>query len=317
MQKVAFIINSTISKFASCKKEIELQFDKNAFEIKFFLSERSRHIESLTQTAIKENFEYIILVGGDGTLNEGVNGVLASCKSGSASELKNYNLAQLKDIKIGILPFGSGNDFAKTLGVTQNISDLKQKIITKKHSLIDIGFAKFLNENKKNASRFYINITDVGMGGVIAQKIINKNNAFNADLIYVKAIFSTLLKYKNTKVRYTSDQETWESNIMSLIFANGRFFGSGLGVSPDASLTDGILNIIKLGNITVFDYIYHLKNIKRSKKIKHKEVSYSMAKKLKVEPIDGKDVMIDMDGEFVGYAPLEIECVPLVLNFIF
>lgn len=316
MQKIAFIINSTISKFASRKKDIEKVFQEELFQISFYLSEKSRHIEELTQTAILDVHDYIIFVGGDGTLNEGVNGVLSYCKNKEKNDLSSYDFEQLKHIKVGILPFGSGNDFAKTIHATKSIQELKEKILIGKSKPIDVAYAQFLNEEKKESSRFYINITDVGMGGVVAKKIINKNNAFSADFIYIKSIFSTLLTHKNSKVRYTSEKETWESDIMSLIFANGRFFGSGLGVSPDASITDGVLNIIKLGNINVLDYIYHLKDLKRSKHIKHPEVTYSTAKKLSVEALDGKELLIDMDGEFVGYAPLKIECLSQVLNMI-
>lgn len=317
MQKVAFIINRTISKFNKRKNEISSIFDSSDFETKYFVSERCRHIEDLAQNALSEGFEYLIFVGGDGTINEGINGLMAFFRNNEEHELDSYDLEQVKKIKIGLLPLGSGNDFAKTIQISKDLNQLKENILANKSKLIDIGFSKFLDENLKPTSRFYINITDVGMGGIIAKKIIDKNNAFNADLIYVKAIFTTLLNYKKNKVKYTSDKETWESNIMSLIFANGRFFGSGLGVSPDASIQDGVLNIIKLGNINVFDYIYHLKDLKKSKHIQHKEVSYSTAKNLKVEAIDGSQLLIDMDGEFVGYAPLEIECLPLAMNFIY
>lgn len=317
MQKVAFIINRTISKFVKRKNEIETVFNSTDFETKFFVSEKCRHIENLAQNALSEGFDYLIFVGGDGTINEGLNGVMSFFKNNENEDLSAYNFEHAKKIKIGLLPYGSGNDFAKTIQVSKDINQLKDKILANKTQLVDIGFAQFLDENKKPSSRFYMNITDVGMGGIIAKKIIDKNNSFNADLIYIKAIFTTLLNYKKNKVKFTSDTETWESNIMSLIFANGRFFGSGLGVSPDASIQDGVLNIIKLGNINVFDYIYHLKDLKKSKHIKHKEVSYSTAKKLKVEAIDGSELLIDMDGEFIGQAPLEIECVPLALNFIY
>lgn len=317
MQKVAFLINGTISKFNTRIKEIKNIFDEQEFETEYFISKKSRHIEDLSREALSKGYEYLIFVGGDGTLNEGINGVMSFYKNGNSSELKNYKFEEVSKIKIGLLPLGSGNDFSKTLKISKDIKQLRENILANKFERIDIGFTHFTDVNKKPASRFYMNITDIGMGGIIAKKVINKNKAFSADYIYIKAIITTLLNYKNSKIRYTSDQETWESNTMSVIFANGQFFGSGLGVSPESNLKDGLLNIVKLGDINVFDYIYYLKDLKKSKKIKHKEVSYSTAKKLKVESLGKEELLIDMDGEFIGYTPLQVECVPLAINFIY
>ena len=204
MQKVAFIINRTISKFVKRKNEIETVFNSTDFETKFFVSEKCRHIENLAQNALSEGFDYLIFVGGDGTINEGLNGVMSFFKNNENEDLSAYNFEHAKKIKIGLLPYGSGNDFAKTIQISKDINQLKDKILANKTQLVDIGFAQFLDENKKPSSRFYMNITDVGMGGIIANKIIDKNNAFNADLIYIKAIFTTLLNYKkNKKHHYT------------------------------------------------------------------------------------------------------------------
>ncbi|MGB0885206.1 MAG: diacylglycerol/lipid kinase family protein [Chitinophagales bacterium] len=316
MKRIAFIVNSTISNKDKKVNELKNCFTEPIFTYKFFFSEARRHIETLTKQAIAENFQYIIVVGGDGTVNEGLNGILESVRLSKQNTIQDFDLTKLANIKFGILPSGSGNDFARTIGATKKLDELKTKILNDSFKLCDIGFAQFLNTEKEEDSRFYMNITDVGMGGEIAQRIVDKNNAFNADLFYLKAIFNTLISYKNTKAKFTSDQETWEGNIMSYVFANGRFFGSGLGVAPEASIQDGKLNIIRLGDINVWDYIYHMKDLKQSKLIKHKEVFYSTANKLKIEPLDNKDLMIDMDGEFVGYAPLKIECIAGVINIL-
>ena len=98
MQKVAFIINRTISKFVKRKNEIETVFNSTDFETKFFVSEKCRHIENLAQNALSEGFDYLIFVGGDGTINEGLNGVMSFFKNNENEDLSAYNLKKTKKI---------------------------------------------------------------------------------------------------------------------------------------------------------------------------------------------------------------------------
>ena len=317
MFKIAFIINSTIRKKEKLISEIKTHFNDKNFDFNIFYSEKSRHIENLVTESLLQQFKIIVLVGGDGTLNEGINGALHFAQIEHKLQLNDFDLKKLASIKFALIPHGSGNDFAKTIGLSKNVLRLKQLILEEKTKAIDIGYTQFYDENKNATQRFYINICDVGMGGIIAKKIIDKNNSFHPDWIYIKAIFTTLLRYKNTKMLFENEDKKSSFQAMSLIFANGKFFGSGLGISPDASITDGIIQVIKIGDISVWDYIKQLGNLKKSRFIKHNEVNYSQSKKLKVSPADEQDLLIDMDGEFVGYAPLQIECVPQAINFIY
>lgn len=319
MKLIAFVVNSTIRKVDAKVEKIKTFFDDEKYQLAFYFSEKSRHIEDLTQQAIKDGYRYIIFVGGDGTLNEGINGLLQAVKKSAHTEkeaILNYDLALLQQYKVGILPLGSGNDFAKTIQQTHSVESLKQKIDNENFQTIDIGLMQYENEQRQASTRFFINIADVGIGGVVSKKIVNKNNALNPNWIYLKAIFTTMLSYKNQMVKFQSEKEQWQSKIKSLIFANGIFFGSGLGIAPKAKLNSGHFEIVKMGDISILDYIIHLRSLQKVRLIKHKEVSYSQAKQFSIAPADQQDLPIDMDGEFIGYAPLSVVCVPQAIQFI-
>jgi len=90
--------------------------------------------------------------------------------------------------------------------------------------------------------------------------------------------------------------------------ANGRFFGNGLGIAPEASVTDGKFDIVIIGDITLMDYFKNLGKVKRSEKLIHPKVQYHRLQKVSIQAKEDRSITIDMDGEFIGHAPMTLEC---------
>ena len=139
--KLAFLINGTANGLDKLKKNIETTFKE--YEPKLFISEKAGHITQLAQSAVSRGYDTIIICGGDGTLNEGVNGVIESFKTGFGDTADAYDWEKIAQIKVGVLPSGSGNDFAKTVHVTKEIEYLKNLISQQRSQLIDIGWVSF------------------------------------------------------------------------------------------------------------------------------------------------------------------------------
>lgn len=167
--KLAFLINGNASGFEKLKKNIETTFKE--FEPKLFISEKAGHITQLAQTAAARGYESIIICGGDGTLNEGINGIISNFKTGLSDTPDAYDWEKITQLKIGILPAGSGNDFSKTIHVTKEISYLKNLLVQNRSQLIDVGWVSFFKTEQEPSHRFFINITDVGMGGETVLKL--------------------------------------------------------------------------------------------------------------------------------------------------
>ena len=144
---------------------------------------------------MEEGFTHFIAVGGDGTLNENLNRLIEAYRTENG-----YDWERISQIKIGILPSGSGNDFIKNLGYT-TIDELQSLIAKDSSALVDVGFAEFLNREKQKAERFFINVSDVGIGGEV---VISKERlplVFPGDVNYFIAILSTFLMYKKKPSR--------------------------------------------------------------------------------------------------------------------
>ncbi|HNF50024.1 MAG TPA: acylglycerol kinase family protein, partial [Chitinophagales bacterium] len=157
--KIAFLLNATIRKKEKVIAEVKQTFSKH--EIEFFESEYAGHFFSLPQLILDKGFSILIVIGGDGTLNEVINGLIQACKLSADS----IDWKRIATIKIGVYAAGSGNDFIKTVYKDNQLYSLKKLIENESSQLIDIGYVTFFDPSNNPASRYYMNITDVGMGG--------------------------------------------------------------------------------------------------------------------------------------------------------
>ena len=311
--KIAFLVNSTIRKLTTVRKEIEAAFKDQ--EIKFFLSERAGHIYELAQTAISSGYENIIVVGGDGTLNEGINGIVNNFKTGLGNTTDAFDWEKIKQIKVGVYPAGSGNDFVRTVYKDAHLNTLKKLIQGNRSQLIDVGWVSFYNPEGQASTRFYMNITDVGMGGETVLKKERLPKWFGADLSYFWSITSTVATYDNCNVRAFNESFEWSGKVINMIVANGKYFGNGLGIAPDAEVTDGKFTFVIIGDINLLDYFKNLGTVKKAIKLDHPKVEYHSFEKISIESTDARKISIDMDGEFIGYAPMTLICLQQKINF--
>ncbi len=295
--KISFIVKGLIKKKAKLLEEIKTFFPGS----QVFETSHAGHAVELAANAVKANFTHIIAVGGDGTLSEVVNG-MASTGNDSLPVL-------------GLLSYGTANDFSKTAGLDGSVKQLKELLFKNSVSKIDIGHVKFLGMDRLPAERFFINIGDIGIGGYIVENINKSKKKLGADMTFFLETLKGLFRYKKTKVKCRFNGFEWEGNTLSIVIANGKYFGSGLCISPDSTITDGKFGIVILGNVTVIDYLKNLSKIKRGEKMQHAEVFYKEANEIDIIP-EESSCSIDLDGEFIGYAPATFKIIPARINFL-
>lgn len=297
--KATFIIHGNKRNLPKLQNEIlSTLSDVVDVEIKYTPKEGAKEV---AKEAAQQEKDVIIVCGGDGSINEAINGYLESNAQ--------------KDILFGVLPIGTGNDFVKTLKTANTVSELKKLISKNSFTAVDVFTMTFNNKQKQEASRFYVNIADIGIGGFVAEQLEDSSKVFGSNFTYILAIAKSFISYKKQKIKFTSKEFNWEGPVMSLCMANGQFFGGGLGIAPNASLTDGKLQLAILGDVSIWDYIKNLNNVKKSLHVKHSEVFYKEAVGCKIEALEN-ECPIDMDGEFIGYTPVEVKLYERKVRFI-
>jgi YegS/Rv2252/BmrU family lipid kinase len=312
--KIAFIINGSIKKLHKTISSITKIFKD--FDIKIYTSGDEEHYMQLCKEALDDDCDHIILVGGDGTVNKGINGIINYFALNKNKQPNDYDWYALSKIKVGVYPAGSGNDFVKTIYNDTSLKTLKELIEKQSCQMIDIGWVSFQNFQLQGGIRFFINITDVGIGGETVRKKNNLPKWMGAKFSYFWAITSTVATYKNCNVKAFNDDFLWEGKVINMVVANGKYFGNGLGIAPDAEVADGKFSFVIIGDITLLDYFKHLNTVKKCIKINHPKVSYHSFDKITIESNTSRKITIDMDGELIGTAPMTLQCLPNKLNFL-
>lgn len=251
-------------------------------------------------------FDYLIAVGGDGTLNEMVNGCL---------QVKDKN-PQVSMPIMGVLPQGTANDFVKTMAALGTAEELLELIKSKSHREIDVGKIRCRGENGQMENRYFLNIASLGIGANVVQSVNKSKKYLGANLTFLMAIVRTFLCYKPRILNVKSSNGfEWQGKTIILAVANGRYFGSGICIAPHAKLDDGKFGITLIGDVSVKDFILKFWQLKQGVIIDHAEVIYHEAAFMEVNS-ETPDCAIEADGEFLGYAPLQVEILPRKISFL-
>ena len=284
MIKVSFIVNSTQELTKYVNEVISLAKKSLKIEVTVYNTEYEKHAKVLAEKASHES-DIIIAVGGDGTCNEVVNGI--------------YNTG-IKNIILGILPNGTGNDFSRMLNVLP-AKEFVRKLELKDCIKIDIGEIVF-----QQSKSVFINIADIGFGVKVVE-LMNKQRlvGVKGKLSYATAIIRAFFSYKKIPISISGDNFNYKGNILMVAFCNGNTFGHGIVINPNAKITDGKLDVTIIGNVSLLTYLKYLGKLKKGEKINHPEVKYYQTKTIKINAIPPQQ-QIEADGELFGNSISEI-----------
>ncbi|HEY2747145.1 MAG TPA: diacylglycerol kinase family protein [Polyangia bacterium] len=251
---------------------------------------------AMTRAALEDGAELVVAVGGDGTINEVVNGFFDGDKAIAPAA------------SFGIVPAGTGGDFIKTLGVPRDTFAAASNLKSPARA-IDVGRLKYVDDDGATAVRYFINIASFGIGGMIDRLVNQSSKAFGGKVSFAVATLKAGARYKNATVRLTLDDgAAKEGKIYNVAVANGRYFGGGMKVAPDAALDDGWFDVITLGDFGFSDLIFRGLDIYSGKHLKNPKVTVHRARKIEAVPVDGAaEVLLDVDGEAPGRLPATFE----------
>ncbi len=297
--KVAFIVNSKISKLDN----FQSQFERSNHELKesseCFYTLFPQHATDLAARILE--FDVVVAAGGDGTLHEVINGVLSPTVD-MEGELP----------VIALLPFGTANDFARVRNISTSMDELFNLLQRKSWQSIDVG--EILHTDGPS---WFINIADAGFGGEVVQQMKSGGYFYKklpSKIKFVSAITRSFIRYKKKVCRIIADNFKWEGKLLSVVVANSTTFGSGLEIAPNASITSGTFEIVVIGNISMLEYLRFLPKIRKSEFIIHPEVQYFTSTKIEIKSDHVQHM--EADGELIGSLPCEIICHQGKLRFV-
>ena len=312
--KIAILINGSIRKFQNTLDEIKKGFEN--LEHQIFISNYAGHFKKLCAQALDDDYQCFVFVGGDGSLNEGINGIIKYHQINDSENDIDFDWLAISKINVGVFAAGSGNDFIKSVNLDESLSTLVTNIKNQSSKMVDVGWMRCLDFNDKKTVNFFINVTDVGMGGEVVRRKSKMPQFLSGKLTYFLAITTTIALYKKCHLKAYNNSFQWQGKVLNMIVANAKYFGNSLGIAPDADVTDGQFSLVIVGDVSLFEYFKKLPQLKKCVKLKHLEISYHKVNEIHIDPTDRRTITIDMDGELIGKAPMTLKCLQQKINFI-
>jgi YegS/Rv2252/BmrU family lipid kinase len=267
------------------------------FEVRF--TDKPGSATTLTREALKSGAELVVAMGGDGTINEVVNGFFDGTRAIAPSAA------------FGVLPAGTGGDFVKSLGTSRDIRTAADALRRATARAIDVGRLTFVGNDGSQQIRHFINVASFGIGGLVDKYVNESSKALGGTLSFALATLKAGLDYKNANVRVVIDgAPPREGRIYNIAVANGRYFGGGMMIAPDARIDDGLFDVITLGDFQFTDLLLRGLDVYTGKHLKNPKVTVHRARRVEASATNGEPVLLDVDGEAPGRLPATFEVVP-------
>ena len=257
----------------------------------------------LTRKALEDGTTRIVAVGGDGHLNEVLNGFI-------------QNDVQLNpQATLSFVMSGTGCDFQRSLGISGKWQTAVEKLKDAPIREIDVGKVSYTAADKTKQIRYFDNIASFGLSGAVDHYIDNSRlgNYLGGTMLFLWATIKTVFTHPNQTILYSIDDGPQEEICTRLgLLANGRYFGGAMHAAPQAELDDGLLDLLMLKEISLAKFLWHLPKIYRGTHLELPEIYFRKVRKFTA--ISSEQVILDIDGESPGYLEATFEILPKILK---
>jgi len=278
--------NAGNKNFKKSWNKIKYLLKLKNIQYSFAITQYTKHETILIKEVIKKGYRNIISVGGDGTLHHVINGIMTQ------------RYIKTSEIKLGIIPLGTGNDWIKTYNIPNSIE--KSIDIIKKNSTIfqDIGCITLQNGKKE----YFNNLGGIGYDGYVV-KNLNYLKKIGSLAFLLSGLYS-LFSYKKTKYSIYIKNKTIQEKCLMIIFGICKYSGGGLRITENPNPTDGLLDITIVKDISFFDVLINLPKLYNGTIVHHKKVDNYKVKDVKI--INNYNSIIEADGEIIGNDSLNV-----------
>lgn len=290
MRKIKFIINPAAGN-GEAKNTINLihsKMETTGLDYSISISGYKGDVERISSEAVEEGYTDVVAVGGDGTVLETYNGL--------------FN----KNVNLGLIPAGTGNDFVKMININKNFEEAIDKIIKGNTKVIDIGV---VNETH------FLNVVAMGIDGDIVKKTEQVKKIIKGSPAYIYSTFSTLLNYKCKNVRIEIDGEVYNRKVYLVAVGNGKYFGGGMMVTPGAELDSENFEVVIINEMTRMKFAVLFKKVFSGKHILEDPVEVFYGKQVNIIAED--PLMVNADGNIIGESTAHIHILPKAQKVIY
>ncbi|HEV3479134.1 MAG TPA: diacylglycerol kinase family protein [Gaiellaceae bacterium] len=253
-------------------------------------SERPGQLGDLAREAADEGASLLVVVGGDGTVHEVVNGI-----------------AQRDGVELALIPCGTGWDFARTHAIPKRLDEALRIARDGTARQFDLGTATY-----RSGTAWFANMASVGMSGAVAAKANATTKALGAKTSYLLALGVVFARWKNVHLRVRVDEEERDALMEDTIVAVGRYLAGGMMITPDAEPDDGLFDVLLIGDLTKTELVRVMPKIYRGTHLPHPKGEVLRGRTVSIDADD--PLPIQLDGEQPGTTPVRFEIVPQAIR---
>ncbi|HBX50759.1 MAG: hypothetical protein A2275_13695 [Bacteroidetes bacterium RIFOXYA12_FULL_35_11] len=273
----------------------------------YIFTEYKNHAKEIIINYINQGFRNFIIGGGDGTLNEAVNGIFSQ------------NICPTTDITLAVIPIGTGNDWRRTYKISTDYKEAVDLIKQENWKLQDVGKVIYTKANKP-FTHYFINIAGLGFDAVVVDKTnihkekSRKKGSGNSKIRYLLNVLKYLLHYKKTYCSIVTDQDSYEGITLSFAVCIGKYNGGGMMPAPLSVSDDGLFDLTIFTNVTKKEVIFNVHKLFNGKIYNLKKVKLIRCSEVKIESTP--NVLIEADGEVLASTPAIFTIIPRCLKII-
>jgi diacylglycerol kinase (ATP) len=255
-------------------------------EARIEITRRPGDAEALAGNAARLGHDRVIAIGGDGTVQEVVNGLLSAGAQAT----------------MGIVPLGSGNDLARSLALPAELATAWRTAIGHAARPIDVAHAR----NGAGGERWFASAGGIGFDAQVAAAMADRRGWQAGRAGYLLTTLAELRRFEHRRIRLTVDGEAETGDMLFVAIANGAYYGGGMRIAPDALVDDGLLDVCVVGDISRLTVLRQLPNLYRGTHVNHPAVSLRTGTTIEAEADGGGTTRIHLDGEPFGSLPLHV-----------
>lgn len=294
------IINPTSGNAAAERKWKKIVYYLKFYKISYLFtySQYKHHEGKLVNNAIQKGYRKFISVGGDGTLHHIVNGIMTQ------------KLVKVAELKVAVIPIGTGNDWVKTYRIPKNIKNAVSIIAKENSTKQDIGHLQLL-ENAQSV--YFNNVAGIGFDGFVVNNI-SKFKKYGA-LAYLLGTITSFMIYKKTILTIKFNNQ--KISIQSLLTIVGicKYSGGGMQLTNDVNTTDGLFDISIAKDFNFLNMLLNIIKFFNGNIVKHREVETYKTAEINISA-KNKNTFIQADGELIGIGGFHANIIPKAICFV-
>jgi len=263
-------------------------------DFEYRLTSRAGEATELCRAGLREGVDRVVAVGGDGTLNEVLNGFFDAAGEPVAPRGV-----------LGLLPSGTGGDFRRSVGIPLHTRAAAALIARGDRRRVDVGRIDYAGDGRIH---HFINIADCGIGGEVVNRVNRSGKAAGGKATFLYHSLAALVRFPGRLVRVDADGEVRERRLSNVVVANGRYFGGSMLIAPDADVSDGVFDVILVDRVAWPKALAGMRHLYDGSHVRRPGIEVLRGRRVTVTPLEDAPVLFDVEGEQVGQAPATLTC---------